>query len=75
MKHIKLAEQLQSLVRDHELNDAKEYSPAQVRQAVVHGREDISAIFSLLSSANSQLASIRLLLLLIAILLALLVLK
>ena len=53
------AERLQSMTRNDEINHPQEYHPIQVRQAVVHGREDIVLLVSYLQTANKQLTSIR----------------
>ncbi|MDD5461121.1 MAG: hypothetical protein PHG00_05755 [Methylococcales bacterium] len=72
----KKAGQLQSMTRNDERSSAQEYDPVQVRQAVVHGREDIVLMVSYLSSVNEQLTSIRrLLFILVALLTALLIWK
>jgi len=65
----KKAEQLQSMTRNEERSSVQEYDPVQVRQAVVHGREDIVLLVSYLLSANEQLTSIRRLLLILVVLL------
>ena len=71
----KKAGQLQSMTRNYERSSAQEYNPVQVRQAVVHGREDIVLLVSYLSSANEQLTSIRRLLLILVVLLMALIMK
>jgi hypothetical protein len=74
-KYDKKAGHLQEMVRDHEFSSEQEYDAAQVRQAVVHGREDIVLIVSHLSTANNQLASIRRLLIILIVLITMLILK
>jgi hypothetical protein len=77
----KIARELQSGVRNAERSSVQEYDPVQMRQAVVHGREDIVLLVAHLSSANEQLTSInkqltsirRLLLILVVLLVALLI--
>ena len=53
------AEKVQSNVRNDESQFVQEYDSNQVRQAVVHGREDIVLLVSYLVIANEQLKSIR----------------
>jgi len=67
------AERLQSMTRNDEINHPQEYHPIQVRQAVVHGREDIVLLVSYLQSANKQLTSIRRLLFILILLISSLV--
>ena len=53
------AEKVQSNVRNDESQFVQEYDSNQVRQAVVHGREDIVLLAAYLVIANEQLKSIR----------------
>ena len=46
------AERLQSNVRNDESQFVQEYDSNQVRQAVVHGREDIVLLVAYLAIAN-----------------------
>ena len=50
---------LQSAVRADEMKADNDYSGSQVRQAIVHSREDIVLIYSMLSSAVQILKGIR----------------
>ena len=67
------AQKLQSMTRNDEINHPQEYHPIQVRQAVVHGREDIVLLVSYLQSTNKQLTSIRRLLFILILLVSALV--
>lgn len=53
------AMRLQSAVRADEMKADNDYSGRQVRQAIVHSREDIVLIYSMLSSAVQILKGIR----------------
>lgn len=57
---------LQRSVRAEETMDDTEHDDAAVRRSVVHAREDIVLIVSLLSSVNAQLEQVRRLLLIVA---------
>ena len=50
---------LQTLVRKAELEKIDEYTDEEIRQAIVHTREDVNLLVSYLSSANRQLWAIR----------------
>lgn len=63
------AAQLQSSIRESERNDVLEYDEAQVRQAIVHSRQDIVLIVSYIASLNEQMIGVRRLLLIVVILL------
>lgn len=60
---------LQSQVRISEKMDGAEYDEAQLRQAVVHSRQDIVLIVSYIASVNEQLIWVRWLLFIAIILL------
>ena len=53
------AGQLQAMTRDTESSKEDDYSPEQVRRAVVYTREDVVLIVSYLSSVNEQLMWVR----------------
>ncbi len=63
----KNARELQDAVRDAETSQRVDYEDDQVRQAVVHAREDMVLVYSLLSSVARLLVSIRALLVIIAV--------
>ena len=72
-KYDTLAGELQRGVRDDETKQrdlgVADYDSVQVRQAIVHTRQDLVLVVSHLSSLNKQIAVIRNLLWLIAFLL------
>ncbi len=63
----KNARELQDAVRHTEMSSRVQYEDDRVRQAVVHAREDIILVVSHLSSAARLLASIKALLVIIAV--------
>jgi len=58
---------LQDLVRDSEMSPRVYYEDEQVRQAVIHTREDLVLVVSHLSTAAKLLGSIKALLVVIAV--------
>jgi hypothetical protein len=64
------AEELQQSVRNTESEKDVEYDDSQIRQAIVHMREDVVLLVSYLSSLNRQLMWLRRLLWTVVALLA-----
>lgn len=58
---------LQAMVRESEASKGDEYTDDELRQSVVHAREDIVMITSLLSSINRQLYFVHVSLIIIAL--------
>lgn len=71
------AARLQQSVRSGEADQRNliEYDEQDARVAIVHTRQDTVMIFSQLSSANQQLRSIRVLLLVVVVLLTLVLIR
>lgn len=63
------AARLQSKVRQDEANMDIEYEDREIRQAIIGAREDIVLAVSYLSTANSNLANIRIILVVVVCLL------
>jgi hypothetical protein len=55
----KRAARIQQSVRSGELERRSDYAESEVKQAIVHAREDIVMLVSYLSSANKQLYIIK----------------
>ena len=53
------AQTLQRSVRADEAEVSSEHSSRHIRQAIVHGREDIVLLVSLLDTVNNQLLYLR----------------
>jgi hypothetical protein len=64
------ARKLQLSVRFAEARLDTDYGDDEVRRAIVHAREDIVLLYSLMEDANNQLVWIRILLAVIAVLCA-----
>jgi hypothetical protein len=60
-----LAALIQSANRSSSARNVDEYTTPEVRQAIVHAREDVTLIAVHASSLNAQIASVRTLLALI----------
>jgi hypothetical protein len=58
-KYSEKAAELQRMVRADEIEMGMDYGEDQVRQSIVHMREDVVLLVSHMSSINQQLASIR----------------
>jgi hypothetical protein len=58
-KYDRLAAQLQTMGRIGEAEQPLEYTDEEVRQAVVHARQDIVLLVSYLASLNRQIRAIK----------------
>ena len=70
MEELEKAAKLQHDVRMNEINTVQEYSDKQVKQAVIHSREDIVLLASYGDSIIKILKNIRIILLITLILFA-----
>lgn len=69
------AANLQAGVRAGELDQYAEYSDEELRRAVAHTREDVVLLVGHLDAVNTQLWTIKLLLVVIAVLMLIVALK